>query len=93
MSVATIAPMAEKTNNFLVPNGTFFVELIAFAIIVFILGKYVIPPINKAMTARQDAIRKQFADLDQAHGQEEDRLKATLGLGLTRHTLDVGRTG
>jgi F-type H+-transporting ATPase subunit b len=66
MSVATIAPMAEKTNNFLVPNGTFFVELIAFAIIVFVLGKYVIPPINKAMTARQDAIRKQFADLDQA---------------------------
>jgi F-type H+-transporting ATPase subunit b len=66
MSVATIAPMAEKTNNFLVPNGTFFVELIAFAIIVFVLGKYVIPPINKAMTARQDAIRKQFSDLDQA---------------------------
>jgi F-type H+-transporting ATPase subunit b len=66
MSVATIAPMAEKTNNFLVPNGTFFVELIAFAIIVFILGKYVIPPINRAMTARQDAIRQQFTDLDQA---------------------------
>src|SRR5215212_7681648 len=66
MSAATIAPMAEKTNNFLVPNGTFFVELIAFGIIVFILGKYVIPPINRAMTARQDAIREQFADLDQA---------------------------
>ena len=66
MSVATIAPLAEKTNNFLVPNFTFVVELIAFAVIVFVLGKYVIPPINKAMADRQDAIRKQFADLDEA---------------------------
>ena len=28
-------------SNFLVPNGTFFVELIAFGIIVYILGKWV----------------------------------------------------
>ena len=56
-------PMA---NNFLVPNGTFYVELIAFAIIVFLLAKYVVPPINRAMTARQEAIRKDFADLEKA---------------------------
>lgn len=48
------------------PNGTFWVELIAFAIMFYILAKYIVPPINRAMTARQDAIRKQFADLDQA---------------------------
>ena len=48
-------------SNFLVPNGTFVVELVAFAIIVCLLGKYVIPPINKAMTDRQNAIRKEFA--------------------------------
>jgi F-type H+-transporting ATPase subunit b len=58
-----VVPMA---SNFLVPNGTFIVELIAFATIVYILGKYVIPPINRAMTARQDAIRTQFAELDEA---------------------------
>jgi F-type H+-transporting ATPase subunit b len=58
--------MTPLESNFLVPNGTFFVELFAFLLILFILGKYVIPPINNAMTARQDAIRKQFADLDQA---------------------------
>ncbi|MGZ4452241.1 F0F1 ATP synthase subunit B [Oryzihumus sp.] len=73
MASVAIVPMA---SNFLVPNGTFFVELFAFAIMVFILGKYVIPPINKAMTARQDAIRQQFADLDQAkteaHQAEEE---------------------
>ncbi len=63
MSSAALLPMA---SNFLVPNGTFFVELFAFAILVFILAKYVIPPINKAMTARQEAIRQQFAELDEA---------------------------
>jgi F-type H+-transporting ATPase subunit b len=54
------------TSNFLVPNGTFFVELFAFALMFYILAKYVVPPINKAMTDRQNAIRKQFADLDKA---------------------------
>jgi F-type H+-transporting ATPase subunit b len=56
-------------SNFLVPNGTFWVELIAFAIIVFVLARYVIPPINKAMTERQNAIRKEFADLDERQAE------------------------
>jgi len=63
-------------SNFLVPNGTFLVELIAFGVIVWILAKFVIPPINRAMTARQDAIRKEFAELDEAkddaHKAEEE---------------------
>jgi len=53
-------------SNFLVPNGTFLVELAAFALLFYLLAKYVIPPINRAMIARQDAIRKQIADLEQA---------------------------
>ena len=73
MASVAITPMA---SNFLVPNGTFFVELFAFALMVFILGKWVIPPINNAMTARQEAIRQQFADLDEAeaeaHAAEEE---------------------
>jgi len=62
-------PLAE--SNFLVPNGTFFVELIAFGIIVYILGKFVIPPINRAMTSRQEAIREQFTELDEAKAQAQ----------------------
>jgi F-type H+-transporting ATPase subunit b len=58
-------------SNFLVPNGTFWVELIAFLIILFLLGRYVLPPINNAMTARQEAIRQQFADLDQAKAEAD----------------------
>ena len=60
-----VAPTA-MASNFLVPNATFFVELAAFAIMFWILAKYVIPPINKAMTARQEAIRQEFAEADEA---------------------------
>ena len=68
MASVAITPMEQ---NFLVPNGTFFVELIAFGILLFLLGKYVIPPINRAMTARQDAIRTEFAQLDEAKSEAE----------------------
>ena len=53
-------------SNFLVPNGTFLVELAAFGLLFFLLARYVIPPINRAMTNRQEAIRKEFADLEKA---------------------------
>jgi F-type H+-transporting ATPase subunit b len=66
MASVAITPME---SNFLVPNATFFVELAAFAILLFLLGKFVIPPINRAMTARQDAIREQFAELDEAKSE------------------------
>jgi F-type H+-transporting ATPase subunit b len=75
MARVAITPMEQ---NFLVPNGTFFVELAAFALLLFLLGKYVIPPINRAMTARQEAIRAEFSALDAAkadahHAEEEFR--------------------
>jgi F-type H+-transporting ATPase subunit b len=75
---AGLIPLA---SNFLVPNGTFFVELIAFGIIVWILAKFVIPPINRAMTARQEAIKKEFADLDEAKAEAhkaEEEFKAQI---------------
>ena len=59
-------------SNFLVPNATFLVELAVFALLFFLLAKYVVPPINRAMTARQDAIRQQFADLDQAKEEAKE---------------------
>jgi len=85
---ATLAPVAlaaaeegEKTQNFLVPNGTFFVELGAFLLLFFLLLKYLIPPINRAMEARQEAIRAEFAELDEAKAEAkgaEEEYKAQL---------------
>jgi F-type H+-transporting ATPase subunit b len=71
MAGQLVAPTA-MASNFLVPNATFFVELAAFAIMFFLLAKYVIPPINKAMTARQEAIRQEFAEAEEAKQSAND---------------------
>jgi F-type H+-transporting ATPase subunit b len=71
----------EGTSNFLVPNGTFFIELAAFLLLFFLLTKYVIPPINSAMERRQAAIKQEFAELDEAKAEAkgaEDEYKAQL---------------
>ena len=73
--------MTPLESNFLVPNFTFVVELVAFVIMFAIIARYIIPPINKAMTARQDAIRQQFAELDEAKAKAnsaEDEFKAQI---------------
>jgi F-type H+-transporting ATPase subunit b len=51
-------------GNFLIPNGTFFVEVIAFLVIMFVIGKYALPPLNKALGARQGIIDQQMQDAD-----------------------------
>jgi F-type H+-transporting ATPase subunit b len=59
-------------SNFLVPNATFIVELIAFGILLAFLARYVIPPINRAMTARQEAIKQNFKELEQAKADAKE---------------------
>jgi F-type H+-transporting ATPase subunit b len=54
------------TNNFLVPNGTFFFELICFLIVLYILGKKIIPRITAMVDQRAESIRKQFEDAEAA---------------------------
>jgi len=53
-------------ENFLVPNATIIVELLAFLVILFLLARFIIPPINRALTERQEAIRRQFEESEQA---------------------------
>ena len=69
MTIQSVTAVHPMESNFLVPNGTFLVSLLAFAILVWIFGKYLIPPINRAMTARQEAIRTEFAELDEAKAE------------------------
>jgi F-type H+-transporting ATPase subunit b len=58
---------------FLLPNGTFVVELVIFVVLIVIIGKKIIPPINKAMAERQDRVR---ASLDAAEQARADALAA-----------------
>jgi F-type H+-transporting ATPase subunit b len=62
---------AAKTNNFLVPNGTFFFEWIVFILVVVFLGRKVIPRITAMIEKRQETIRQQFEDAESAKARLE----------------------
>ena len=53
-------------GNFLVPDWTFIVEIIVFILILGVLGRYILPPLQKAIRARQEMIRKAGEDADEA---------------------------
>ena len=53
-------------GNFLIPNMTFVVELAAFLIVLGVLWRYVIPPVQQGMTARQEIARKLVSDRQEA---------------------------
>lgn len=58
-------------SNFLVPNMTFVFELVSFAIIMYVMWKWILPPINKAMTDRQEKIKAQFDEAAQLKAEAE----------------------
>jgi F-type H+-transporting ATPase subunit b len=60
------------SSNFLVPDGTFIAELIAFLIILGIIAKYILPPLNRAMQARQEEIRTSLAAADAARAEADE---------------------
>ena len=70
----------------LTPNGTFFAELIAFIVMILILGKYAYPRIIKAATEREDKIE---AGLRAAQESEERLAKVQ---GQVEQTLEEART-
>ncbi|MGD9525485.1 F0F1 ATP synthase subunit B [Pseudonocardia sp.] len=53
-------------SNFLLPNGTFFVELLIFAIVFLVFRRWIVPPLAKAMKERDDMIRKQAEDREES---------------------------
>jgi F-type H+-transporting ATPase subunit b len=69
---AVLHPAIEaKTNNFLVPNGTFFFEWIVFILVVIFLAVKIIPRITAMIDQRQATIRKQFEDAEAAKARLE----------------------
>jgi F-type H+-transporting ATPase subunit b len=53
-------------NIFLIPNATFFVELVIFLIVLGVVWRYVVPPVKRAMTERQEMVRRQIEESQQA---------------------------
>lgn len=53
-------------NNFLLPNATFIAEFVAFLIILAIIGRYILPRLQGPLRARQELIKQQMEDSDEA---------------------------
>jgi len=70
-SVVLAAAEGDKTNNFLIPNGTFFFELIVFVLVLVFLARKVVPRITAMIEKRQETIRKQFEDAETARNEAE----------------------
>jgi F-type H+-transporting ATPase subunit b len=56
---------------FLLPNGTFFIELIVSIVLILAIYKWVLPPINKALAERQEKISTALKAADQARSDAE----------------------
>ncbi|MGB9111978.1 MAG: F0F1 ATP synthase subunit B [Acidimicrobiales bacterium] len=63
------------SSNFIVPNATFFVELIIFIVVLGIVAKFVLPPIQKVMQDRDELVRKEQDSAELAR-REAARLEA-----------------
>jgi len=60
------APEAAASNNFLLPNGTFFVELVIFLVFLWLLHRLVVKPIQKVLNERAELLRRQAQEAQDA---------------------------
>jgi F-type H+-transporting ATPase subunit b len=70
---------------FLLPNGTFIVELVIFLVLLFLIAKYILPPLNRALESRQEQIRDSLEAADRA------RVDAAQADDERRHALEEAR--
>jgi F-type H+-transporting ATPase subunit b len=59
-------------SNFLIPNGTLIVEIVAFLAVLAVLWRYVLPPINRAMEQRQEEIRQALQSAERARAEADE---------------------
>ncbi len=67
-------------SNFLIPNSTLVVELVAFLIVLGVIGKFVLPFLKEKLDERADLIKGELAAADEAKADataaDEDRKAA-----------------
>ncbi len=64
--------MPIASSNFLVPNGTLIVEVVAFLIVLFVIGRYVLPILNKTLEERQEEIRTSLEAAETAKAEADE---------------------
>lgn len=78
MSLASASPLSL--------NLTFPVEIVVFLFLLYLLSRYVFPPIDKALRARQQLIARSLSEAEEARREvEEARKKERADLAEARH--------
>src|ERR1700757_550822 len=62
MSAVVLAAASQAEGNFLLPNGTFFVVLLIFLVVLGVIGTFVVPPIMRVLNERENMVTKMQAD-------------------------------
>ncbi len=79
-AVALATSQVAEGNNFLIPDGTFFVVLVIFLIVLGVIGTFVVPPIMRVLRERENMVTKTLADnkksAEQFHAAQADYEKA-----------------
>ena len=68
--VTLVASEEGGTSNFLIPNGTFFFVLAIFLIVLGVIAKFVVPPIQEVLGERERMVAKTTEDNRRATDQE-----------------------
>ena len=81
--------------------STFIGQLIGFAVIVFLIWKYVVPPVRKMMKTRQETVRsqldesaeaaKKLAEAEATHAKALEEAKAETAKVLEEARFDAGK--
>jgi len=81
---AVVRAASNDTPNPILPNATLIAELVAFAILLWLFWKFALPPLQRAMTERQEYIDRQIKDseaarerLEQAEAEYRELLEQT----------------
>lgn len=72
-AVPLVAHATTTASIFLVPNGTFFAELVLFVVVLGVVAKFILPPLQKAMDERAFTVRSAMEASDEGRA-EADRL-------------------
>ncbi len=70
-SATTTTTTTPGTQNFLLPNGTFFVMLVIFLIVLGIISKWILPPLQDVAEARKARIRSAMQKADEARAEAQ----------------------
>ncbi|HLX77562.1 MAG TPA: F0F1 ATP synthase subunit B [Acidimicrobiales bacterium] len=69
MPAPLLASSSGSNSNFIVPNGTFFVELVIFIVVLGIVAKFILPPFQRVLDERDRTVREGLSSSDEARAE------------------------